>query len=173
MRFLDRLNFQNGITDQRVDTPYIVLYTASAKDANAVMLNRKDIDLNFIVDYTSYFYILENREEAFYITTFLNSNFPNKAMKPFQAKGTFGARHVSKKILEIPFPKFDKKNKQHLELAKLGEAAHQKAQAYAEKKGFESLSPYHLGRARLDIKEHLKKEMKEIDNLVKELIEGV
>ncbi len=49
-------------------------------------------------------------------------------IKDFQASGLFGPRHVSKKILDIYFPKFDKTNKQHIKLSELGKLAHDKNQ---------------------------------------------
>ncbi|MGI8668931.1 MAG: N-6 DNA methylase, partial [Aridibacter sp.] len=44
MTNVDRINFQRGITDQDLNAPYLVLYNSSAKDANATIVKREDID---------------------------------------------------------------------------------------------------------------------------------
>jgi hypothetical protein len=89
-----------------------------------------------------------------------------------QAKGLFGTRHVHKKILDIYFPKYDESTGEHKLLAQFGEEAHRKTKQYLEENPpQQELTPFHLGRLRLAIKEHLKKEMKEIDRIVKGLID--
>ena len=92
-------------------------------------------------------------------------------MKDFQARGLFGARHVHKKILDIYYPKFDDKDEVHLRLAELSKEAHEKVSAFL--KGInpdQKIKGIHLGKIRLDIKNHLSKEMKEIDKMVKQII---
>ncbi len=171
--YLEYLNWQNKIVNQRSDRKFHLLYTASGKNANAVVVDSEKLDLPFIADAKSYLLQSNNENELYYVCTFLNSDFSNKLIKSFQSRGLFGARDIHKKILEVPFPKFDRKDSNHLELADLGKKCHKKAQAFAEKEDYGSLSPYHLGRARLAIKEHLKDEMKQIDALIKKLVEGM
>ncbi len=72
-------------------------------------------------------------------------------MKDFQAKGLFGARHVSKKILDVYFPRFSASDERHLALARLSEQAHTRAQEFLQ-----TAQPMNLGRLRLAVKEHLK-----------------
>ena len=167
----DRINYQRGITDQNLNAPYLVLYNASAKDANSVVVNREDFALEFIVESVAYVLYCDSINEAHYVCAFLNSTTPNLMMKDFQAKGLFGARHVHKKILDIYYPKFDEKNEKHLLVANLGKEAHKLSSDFLENldktKKVEGL---HLGKVRLDIKSNLDKEMKEIDELVKHLI---
>lgn len=174
----DRIDFQRGITEQNLNTQYLVLYNASARDANAVVVDRKFIDgdkslldLEFIVESVTYVYYTNDSSEAFYLSAILNSTAPNLMMKDFQAKGLFGARHVHKKILDIYFPKFDDKNETHLQLAEFSKQAHKTISAFLKTidltKKVEGLQ---LGKIRLDIKKHLTKEMKEIDKLVKQII---
>ena len=167
----DYVNWQNKLTEQNLNTEYLVLYNALGKDANAVVVERDKIDLEFFVDYKAYVFFTESIKEAFFLTSFLNSSAPNEMMKDFQAKGLFGARGVEKKILDVFFPKYNEKSKVHLQLAALSKAAHQKASAYIQANPpRQELSAIHLGRLRVAIKKHLLNEMKEIDELVKELI---
>jgi len=165
------VNWQNKLTDQNLNAPYLVLYNSSAKDANATVLVRKEYDLEFVVESVTYVLYTESIKEALYLIAILNSKIPNLMMKDFQAKGLFGERHVHKKILDIYFPRFDENEEIHLHLSALGKAAHEKAAQYLkDNPPQKELTAIHLGRLRLDIKKHLAAEMKEIDKIVKKLI---
>ncbi|MCZ2223900.1 MAG: N-6 DNA methylase [Chitinophagales bacterium] len=171
MTNINRLDFQRGLTEQNLNASYLVLFNASAKDANATIVKRKDFDLEFIVESKGYVYYTNNLKEAYYLSAILNSTIPNLLMKDFQTKGLFGARDVHKKILDVYFPKFNDKDDKHKQLANLGKLAHDKVTKFIstidKTKKVEGLV---LGKLRLDIKKHLTKEMKEIDKIVKKII---
>ncbi len=80
---------------------------------------------------------------TYYLTAILNSTAPNELMKDFQARGLFGARHVYiyKKKLDIFYPKFNLKDKIHLQLAKLSEQAPKKTTDFLSDKSSGSVSP--------------------------------
>jgi hypothetical protein len=165
------LNWQNKLTEQNLNAPYLVLYNASAKDANATVLKRDTLDLEFIVESVTYVLYTNNEKEAYYLTAILNSTAPNELMKDFQAKGLFGARHVHKKILDVYFPKFDENESNHLQLAQLSQTAHEKtSQFLIDNPPQQELSAMHLGRLRVAIKKHLAKEMEAIDKIVKKIL---
>ena len=172
------LNWHNKLTDQNLNAQFLVLYSASAKDANAVVVERKWIDgdknyfdLEFFIESVTYVYYTNDHGEAFYLTAILNSSIPNLLMKDFQARGLFGARHVHKKILDIYFPKFDNKEEIHKQLAVKSLMAHNEAESYLKANPpKQDLSPIFLGKLRKEIKNHLSDEMKEIDILVKKII---
>lgn len=167
----DRVNYQKGLTSQNLNAPYLVLYNASAKDANALVLKRSNLDLEFIVESKAYVFYTNNLSEAFYLSAVLNSKTPNLMMKDFQSRGLFGARDVHKKILDIYFPKFDEKNEIHAKLAQLAEISHRKAEEYLKQNPpKQELTPLHLGKLRLEIKKYLSSEFSEIDELVKKII---
>lgn len=168
---LDCINWQKKLNQQNLNAQYLVLYNSSAKDANATIVNRKDLDFEFIVENTTYVFYTNEIEEAYYLTAILNSTAPNEMMKDFQARGLFGARHVHKKILDIYYPKFDAANEIHTQLASLSQTAHAKASQYLKDNvPRQELSAIHLGRIRTDIKKHLSEEMKAIDKLVKKVL---
>lgn len=167
----DRINFQRGLTEQNLNYNFLVLYNSSAKDANATVVDRRNMDLDFLVDHKAYVYYTAEESEAYYLTSILNSTAPNEMMKDFQTKGLFGARDVHKKILDVYFPKYDEANKTHQQLATLSKACHAKAAQYVkDNTPQQELSAIHLGRIRVAIKKHLVAEMKEIDGLVKKVI---
>ena len=168
----DRINFQRGITEQNLNAKYLVLYNASAKDANATIVDRTSLDLEFLVDHKAYVFYTDDENEAYYLTAILNSTAPNAMMKDFQSKGLFGARDVHKKILDIYYPKFDGSNKTHQQLAVLSKECHAKTQIYiGNNPPQQELGAMHLGRLRTAIKKHLSKEMESIDKLVKKVLE--
>jgi len=147
------------------------MYNSSAKDANATIVKRNKIDLEFLIESVAYVFFTMNINEAFYLSAIFNSKIPNEKMKDFQAKGLFGERHVHKKILDIYFPNYNEKDETHKRLADISKAAHQKAALYlAANPPKEELTATRLGRLRVEIKKHLSLEMKEIDKIVKKLI---
>jgi hypothetical protein len=169
---IDYLNWNNKLVSQNLNAPYLVLYNASAKDANATVVKRSDLDFEFIVDTKAYAFCTSSEYEAYYLTAILNSSLPNLMMKDFQTKGLFGARDVHKKILDIYYPKFDENDKAHIRIAELGKEAHEKTAEYLNKNvPREELTAMRLGKLRTDIKKHLVNEMKEIDKIVKGLIQ--
>ena len=166
-----RLNYQNGLTNQILDAPWLVLYNASAKDANAVAIRRDDLDRDFFVDHKTYWFATHDPEEAYYLTAILNSAVPNAMMKDFQSKGLFGARHVHKKILDVYFPEFDLNKAAHRSLAALGQTAHDKTTTYLQENPPPPfLAALPLGRLRLEIKGRLAEEMSKIDKTVRQII---
>ncbi len=167
----DRIDFQRGLSEQNLNNQYVVLYNTSGKDANSVVVDREEIDLEFLADHKAYLLTTSSNKEAYYISGFLNSNAPNELMKDFQSRGLFGARDVHKKILDVYFPKFNEKNKQHVQLAQISEQAHAKAKDYLiANPPKQELSAIFLGRLRVEIKKHLQEEMRQIDEVVKEII---
>ncbi|MBP7497362.1 MAG: SAM-dependent DNA methyltransferase [Bacteroidales bacterium] len=165
------LNWQNKLTDQNINSKYLVLYNSSAKDANATVVIRSELDLEFIVESKAYVFYTNILKEAYYLTAILNSSITNLMMKDFQTKGLFGARDVHKKILDIYFPKFDENNELHKKLSSISIEAHKKVKNYLKQNPpQQELTAMHLGRLRLAIKKHLTVEFKEIDKLVKKII---
>ncbi|MDX6272356.1 MAG: hypothetical protein QOD28_3579 [Acidobacteriota bacterium] len=167
----DYLNWQGKLTGQNLDAPYLVLYNASAQDANATIVKRKDLDLEFIVESKTYVFYTRAVDEAYYLAAILNSSAPNERMKDFQSRGLFGARDIHKKILDVYFPRFVKSDDRHARLARLSETAHNKAAAYLRANPpTATLTPGRLGRLRVAVKKEVEIELSAINELVKEII---
>ncbi len=162
---IEYLNWRNKLTDQDIDAPFLVLYNSSAQDANATVVKRQDIGLNFIVDHVTYVFTTKRLNEAYYLTAILNSSIPNALMKDFQARGSFGARHVHKKILDVYFPRFEESDETHLNISHLSEVAHKKANLFLEtNRPSADLTPGRLGRLRNQLKLELQLELRRIDD---------
>lgn len=171
MTTLHRLNFQNGVTEQNLNDRYLVLYNSSAVNANSTILDRMELDLDFVVESVCYSFSTSHLNEAYFLCAILNSESPNELMKDFQARGLFGARHVHKKILDIYWPRFDAGKEKHIALASLSEAAHNKVTNYLRDFPPDgNLTTHRLGRLRTAIKLHLASELAAIDSLVLEII---
>lgn len=165
------LNWQNKLTDQNLNLPYLVLYNASAKDANATVVRRLDLNLEFIVESKGYSYFTANLNEAYYLSAILNSVTPNLMIKAFQTRGLFGPRDIHKKILDVAFPQFDEKNKKHLRLAELAKIAHQKTAMFLDQiDPLDKFEGTRLGKIRIEIKKNLSEELQEIDHIVRQII---
>lgn len=166
MTSLNYLNWADKLTLQEMDKKYVVLYTASAKDANAVVLKRKDLDLDFLVESISYWYATSNYEEANYLASFINSNYANHAIKDFQASGLFGPRHIHKKILDVPLPLYDNSNADHREISDISMECHEKTGKILQKRKEDC----NVGLLRSEIRRIIIKELEEIDILLKNII---
>ena len=95
-----------ALTNQPLHKPLLVMYNKSGKDANAVLLKRKDLkERTFITDYTSpYAYYTDNEAEAYYLLACLNANASNLEIKDlFKQDRLIGPRHIVKKILAVAF----------------------------------------------------------------------
>jgi hypothetical protein len=58
-----------------------------------------------------------SESEGNFLVAILNSETARNRSEQYQARGQFGARHFDKVIFNQPIPRFDPKNKLHLNLA--------------------------------------------------------
>ncbi|NTW48410.1 MAG: N-6 DNA methylase [Chlorobiales bacterium] len=173
MSLYKRLNFQQGITDQNLNARYLVQFTRSSQDSCSVVVDRTKVGLSFIVDFAAYAFFTDNEDDANYLCCYLNSGYANEAIKGFQSRGLFGARDVTKKILELPFPQYNAGSEAHRRLAVLGEACAAEVQALIERdyRGAD-LAPNALGRVRRAIRQNLQGAFGEIDGLVEGILKA-
>lgn len=165
MKLADRLDFQKGISTQSLTERYLLLYTASAKNANAVVIDRTKLELHFIAESKTYWFGTDDEDIAYYIACFLNSDYANEIIKDFQTTGLFGPRDIHKRILEIPLPFYDANNAGHRLFAKLGKKCEEKVSGFLS-----GIGDYNVGRLRLQVRSLLSHELKETDKILKKLI---
>ncbi len=94
-------------------------------------------------------------------------------LKPLQAKGLWGPRHICKKVLELPIPEFKESNLKHSRLIEVGRDCERKVEEMIPQlwELFRDVRPAHaVGRARTAVRQALKEELGEIDSIVKELL---
>jgi hypothetical protein len=167
---LSRLDYQSGITGQKPDFEWIVLYTSSSKDASAVVVSKNDFELQFVCDHKAYWFETKSVQEANYLAGFLNSGLANSLIKDFQSKGLMGPRDVHKTILMLPLPKFAANNILHTNIAKLALDCAQEAKTVVNNEAKARLDTHSLGQLRTKIRSRLTKLIEEIDAAVGQII---
>jgi len=172
-----RLNYSNGITDQSSSATFKVLYNTSGtylvsclikNEAKRIKIDGIHIRLKGVLaDHTTYTYDTDDEEEALYLTAMLNSPIIDKLIKPMQSRGLFGERHIHKKVLELPLPKYEKKNELHGKLVELARECTQKVSEVLPELAQEYTS---IGKIRQEVKEAIQVELSEIDRIVREIL---
>lgn len=179
MTIYERLDRQVGLSRQNPNVKYKVIYNTSGTYlVSAVIENIKplvsvnDIQMQLngiIVDCTLYNYETNGEDEAYYLAAMLNSSITDEAIKPAQARGLFGPRHIHKKPFEITIPKFDPNNPVHRRLSEIGKECTKKL-----KQLLPSLTKKYksIGYMRKTIKEELSEKIDDINGLVLKIFES-
>jgi hypothetical protein len=162
----ERLDYQKGLTVQDLSAGHLVVFNRNGTNAVAAHLARKHVTLPFIVDFALYWIAVEGQDESDYLGAVLNSTVVNDAIKPFQSVGLMGERDVTKKVLDLPVPRYSASDANHRSLAQLGAQARQAAAKLVPMKDF----PKHLPQQRAFVRERLKQELGDIDRIVKKLL---
>jgi len=180
MSIYGRLDRVHGLTQQAPAVSYRVLYPMSGTYLCASVVQDEPIVLDFggqnvrprafVADYVTYYLETSDKKEAHYLVAVLNAPAIDRAIKPMQARGQWGPRHICKKVLELPIPKFDSSNGEHLELAEMSEACSQKVAQWIDGGGPGKV--HAIGRLRAMVREMLSDEREEIDRLVEPMLRG-
>lgn len=171
------LNYQNKLTSQSSRAKYKVLYNTSGtylvscvvkNGPTSIKIDSSQIKISGIIaDTTAYRFDTNDHDEALFISAMLNALIIDSLIKPMQSRGLWGERHIHKKVLELPLPKFNPKNKKHLELVELAK----KAETKASKLVSELEKKYSgIGKIRQLIKVEIAEEVLKIDKIVREII---
>ena len=126
--------------------------------------NNLSLGNGLFIDHALYYLESNNKHEAYFLTSILNSSEINNAIKPMQARGLFGPHDIHKKIFELPIPKFDARNNTHLRLSEIAECCAQKVQDWIGQGGPGQVVS--IGRLRGMVRQMLNLELSEIDLLV-------
>lgn len=163
------LDWQTKLSDQNPEAQFLVLYTSSATDASAVVIDRRNFDHPFVVDHKTYWCECSSESEAHYLSAYVNSNYANEKIKEFQSRGLFGPRDIHKLVVKLPFPKFQKGEARHEALSELGKKCAKMAGDFVYKAKIADLQARALGVVRSKLKDELEAELGAIDTLVAEL----
>jgi methylase of polypeptide subunit release factors len=179
MDILERLDYQRDLTTQNPQAKYRVLYPTSATYMCACVVENRPIEFEIggqrleargiIASEVTYHLETDNEAEAHYLTAMLNAPVIDQKLKPMQARGQWGPRHIHKKVLELPIRQFDPGDEVHRRLAELGRECSEKVADWLEAGGPGKIR--NIGRLRSMVREMLAGELREIDGLVREMIE--
>ncbi|MFH1221402.1 MAG: N-6 DNA methylase [Candidatus Eisenbacteria bacterium] len=174
---IDWLDYRRKLTQQNPNAGFRVLYGTSGTHVCACAVSpsmkrrrKRGIDLGqaLVIDHQTYSFDPESAEEASYLASVLNAPAVNLAIKEGQSRGLWGARHVHKKVLDLPIPKFDAKVEAHVRLAEIGEACAQRVEEWIAAGGPGNIKS--IGLLRRRVREMLAAELVEIDSIVKPLL---
>ncbi len=166
----DWLDYSGKLMSQPLDRRYLVLYNAAGTNISAAVFDRETCSRPFFVDHTLYYFATTKKREADYLAAILNASCIDDLIKPFQSRGLMGQRHVHKKVLELPIPKFDLASPTLASLSSLGSAARHQARNW-HRAGTENL-PNSLARQRAMVRGLLGETLDQIDELVLKLLKG-
>jgi hypothetical protein len=103
-----------------------------------------------------------------YLASWLNAPAVDAAIKASQARGLWGARHVCKKVLDLPIPKFDAESEPHRRLADIAETCAGRVNQWIAAGGPGQTRS--IGLLRNRVRQMLKEELAEIDSIVKPML---
>ena len=171
MDALEWLNYRRKLITQNPQTIYRVIYPTSATYVCACVVQNRAIEferggqtvqaMGFLVDYVTYSLETQDEGEAYYLAAILNAPATDRLIKPAQARGLWGPRHICKKVLDLPIPQFDPSQPEHRRLAELGKACSERVAAWLAAGGPGKTQS--IGRLRGMVREMLRKELGEID----------
>ena len=168
------LDYQGKLSAQDPSKRFKVLYNTSGtylvscvvgNGPRTINIDGARVRLNgLIADWKTFWFETDNSDEAHYLSAVLNSPYLDRAIKPMQSRGAFGARDIVKKPLEFTIPLYDGDNQTHRKLAELGKQCQEKVAkigpALAQKYGS-------VGKIRSEIRKELRDEIEQIDRLTK------
>ncbi|MCM8819971.1 MAG: N-6 DNA methylase, partial [Candidatus Omnitrophica bacterium] len=168
------LNYRNKLTNQNPNIKYRVIYPTVGKIMGCRIKNKPVIfKINgqeitakgILCDTKTYYYETDDENESLFLLSLLNAPILEKKIKP--AKAMRGETH--KKVFELPIPKFNLQNELHIQLVKLGKECEKKVENWLKSQNIKNVKSIGILRRKVR-KEVLEKELKEIDNIVKKLL---
>jgi hypothetical protein len=166
-----RLDYQRLLTSQHPTGYFTVLYSRMGTNLACAVISPTAVPevmglavTGFVTEWTSYFFQTKNGTEAHYLCAFLNSSYTDQAIKPYQTRGAWGERDISRTPFEVvPIRKFNPCDEKHRKLAELSKECHEKVKKL-------KLEGKNIGFLRNKVREHLAAELAEIDGLVKDIL---
>jgi len=175
---IEWLDYRRKLTSQNSKAKYRVMYNTSGTYVCSCMLENEAIEFDiggqkvqargFIAESVTYYAETDHKAEAYFIVAMLNAPVIDEMIKPMQARGLWGARHIHKKVLELPIPQFVASDSIHLRLAELGKECSHKVAEWVQDGGAGKIKS--IGKLRAMVRETLSEELREIDELVREFI---
>lgn len=180
MSIYERLDRYGGLTKQKPESPYRVLYTSSATHLTAAVVEDERIAFDiqgqqveakgFVAESKTYCHASPSQSECCYLASVLNAPVTDCLIKSMQSRGLWGARDVHKKVLDLPIPLFDEGNPAHVRLAELGELCTAKVKRWVEHERPVSIKS--IGKLRGMVRDALREELREIDAIVQRILRG-
>ena len=124
-----RLNYQNIMVNQlkylqAPSSKFVrIAYTTSGRPTAALISDDKAI-----LDTNLYQVVCQSKAEAYYLLAVINSTTLENTVEPFMPRGKFGgSRHLHKHLWKLSIPRYNRRNKLHASIWKLGRTAESEA----------------------------------------------
>ena len=171
------LDYRKKLTCQDPKVRFRVLYATSGTYVCACAVDSKKMKKDFlsgleaqgfVADTKTYYFNADSYENACYLVSILNAPAVDRAIKPTQSRGLWGARDVHKKVLDLPIPNFDAEKKEHVRLAEIGAACAKRVKKWIASGGPGKVTS--IGVLRQRVRDVLKAELAEIDSILKPML---
>ena len=174
LRLIDRIDYQGLLSNQSSKSRYVVVYNKFGTNLVSCVIDKKNLQnfqlgtvsiapVGFLAENATQIFATDDLSEAHYLCSILNSNTINDAIKPYQPRGSFGERDITRLPFKLAVEKFDKSNPLHVDLARLSEQCHSIIASFRfTKKSTSGL--------RTEAKEAIANEIERIDALVSKLL---
>ena len=107
------LNIRFKLTNQKfVPGKFLVLYGAGGSNVAASYLPLTNENVDIVVDQTLYYLVVDNEDEAVFVTGLLNSDVLSEAITIYQPSGRFGERHIHT-LPKFFIPQYNSNNTDH------------------------------------------------------------
>jgi hypothetical protein len=115
-----------------------------------------------------YWASFDDEDSALFLVALLNSAYVMEAIRDWMTRGLFGPRHIHKRVLDVPWPRFQPKDVRHIALVEACQSLLSEAQALAA-----DLPKMSGGRQRTWLREHLdQSKLREVEKLVAAISTG-
>jgi hypothetical protein len=173
-RITSKIDYMGSLSSQDLSKRYVVLYNRSGSNIVSCVVDKQNLPpfkvnvffiqpRGFVAYETTMFYETNDEMEAHYLCVILNSDIINEEIKPYQTKGLFGERDIVRRPFMLPIPKFNPTDQIHKRLAELSKICHEKASKI-------KLTKKSVAGRRKEVREALKSEIAEINELVSKLL---
>lgn len=170
---IEWLDYRAKLVKQSSADVYRVLYGTSGtnlcacvfEDGKASRRASSGLTRKFVADTKTYVLESENPDECSYVAAILNAPVVDLMIKPAQSRGLWGARDIHKKVLDLPIPLFDPKNRNHARLAEIGRVCAERVEKWLRTDEAERIRG--IGHLRGKVRELLAAELAEIDGIAK------
>ena len=170
----DRLNYNSLLTEQNPRAPFVVLYNKSGTNLVAAYLTASECQRvghlpikGFVADYVTYHFYPESLNHALYLVGVLNSTVVNEAIKPYQSQGLMGERDITRRPFEVcSIPLFDPKDTLHQKIVVVAHEAREKMLEWKSQIAGNAAQAREAGR------QIVRSQIKQLDELVRELLKG-
>lgn len=118
----ERIDTYGQLSAQSTMQRFVILSNASGGSPAACVLDTTQLHRPFVTRDKTYWCSTDSEPEAHYVTAMLNSAYAFSRIRPFMTRGLMGPRDIHKRVLDVPWPRFDASSSTHLELAQVSQS---------------------------------------------------